>query len=141
MDAGRPEPRLHHVGIVVPDDGQLRQLLTLLDLRIVRTQYVPQYEADCVFTGGAKGPIEFIVPRGGKLAAFNHGAGGLHHIALEVPDVEAAAVRLRAQDVELLEPQPVDAGPLRINFLPPAHTRGVIVEIVESRATVLVGED
>lgn len=113
---------------------QVRFLMALLGLEPGRTQYVPRYEADCVFTRGAGGVIEFIVPRGGVLARFNKGLGGLHHIALEVDDIRHRSEQLRAEGVELLEREPVDAGRLLINFLPPAYTRGLIVELVQTKA-------
>lgn len=126
--------RLHHVGIIVRDEAQLARLLALLGLEAGRRQYVPEYEAECVFAGGDGAAVEFIIPRGGKLATFNKGLGGLHHIAIEVADLEAHCRTLREQGVELLEASPVDAGEIRINFLPPVYTRGVIVEFVERAA-------
>ena len=122
---------LHHVGIIVPDAEQMRGLMDLLGLKEGRRYYVPEYEAECVFTEGEGGAIEFILPRGGKLAKFNKGMGGLHHIALQVDSLEKASDELKAKGVELLESRPVDAGPIRINFLPPIYTRGIIVEYVE----------
>jgi methylmalonyl-CoA/ethylmalonyl-CoA epimerase len=122
---------LHHVGIIVPDEEQMRNLTTLLGLKEGRRYYIAEYEAECVFTEGEGGAIEFILPRGGKLAKFNKGMGGLHHIALQVDSLENASEDLKRQGVELLEPRPIDAGPIRINFLPPAYTRGIIVEFVE----------
>ncbi len=132
----KQQNRLHHVGIVVPELANVEVLLRLLGLEAGVSQYVPQYESECIFTRGAGTVpgIEFIVPRGGKLAKFNKGMGGLHHIALEVDDLDAFSADLAAEDVQLLEPRPVDAGRLRINFLPPAYTRGIIVEFVETRA-------
>jgi len=95
--------------------------------------YVPAYEADCIFTEGPGGCLELIIPRGGKLKSFNKGAGGLHHVALEVDDLAAESTRLESEGVRLLEASPVDAGDLLINFVPPAFTRGVIVELVQRR--------
>ena len=40
---------------------------------------------------------------------------------------------MRSKGIELLEAKPVDAGPLLINFLPPAYTRGIIVELVQHK--------
>src|SRR3954470_17566018 len=120
-------PRLHHVGIIVPSDSQLEGLLSLLGLSAGKRQYVPEYEADCVFTEGEGAKIEFIIPGGGKLSKFNNGTGGLHHIALEVDNLEELQSELAAKGVKLLESTPVDAGDLRINFLPPIYSRGVIV--------------
>jgi len=127
--------RLHHVGIIVRDEGQLALLLSVLGLETGRRQFVPEYEAECVFAQGPGAGIEFILPRGGKLAQFNKGLGGLHHIAIEVDDLEARSRELRAAGVELLEGAAVEAGDIRINFVPPIYTRGVIVELVERVGT------
>jgi methylmalonyl-CoA/ethylmalonyl-CoA epimerase len=129
-----PETNLHHVGIIVPDAERIQDLLNLLCMEVGHTHYVPLYNADCVFTRGERGIIEFVVPRGGVLAKFNKGFGGLHHIAIEVDDIEARCAELRAQGVELLEEKAVDAGGLWINFLTPASTRGIIVELVQPKS-------
>ena len=125
--------RLHHVGIVEPDFERVDALLDLLGLERGSTQYVPEYEADCVFTANDGSAIEFIVPRGGKLARFNNGLGGLHHIAVEVESLQGLAERLSEDDVPLLEEHPVEAGDILINFLLPIYTRGFTVEFVESK--------
>jgi catechol 2,3-dioxygenase-like lactoylglutathione lyase family enzyme len=123
--------KLHHVGIIVPDEAQLNDLCRMCGVTPGRRQYVAEYEADCVFSEGAAGLIEFIIPRGGKLAKFNKGFGGLHHIAIEVDDLKATSAALAADGVKLLESEPVDAGALLINFLPPVFSRGVIIEYVQ----------
>ncbi len=123
---------LHHVAIIVPDEERVLELAGLLGLTLGRRQYVPQYEAECIFTTGQLGVIEFIIATSGKLAKFNKGMGGLHHIAIAVPDLAAATAELAAKGIPVLETEPVDAGPIRINFVAPAYTRGVIVEYVET---------
>jgi methylmalonyl-CoA/ethylmalonyl-CoA epimerase len=128
------------VGIIVPDLERVRALMSLLGLEPGASEYVPEYEADCFFTCGAGSALEFIVPRGGKLALYNKGVGGLHHIALEVENLQEFSTQLRAQGVDLLEERPVDAGRLWINFLPPAYTRGLIVEFVESKKVTTARE-
>jgi catechol 2,3-dioxygenase-like lactoylglutathione lyase family enzyme len=125
--------RLHHVGIIVPNAEQVEALLDLLGLERGETQYVPEYEADCVFTYGDGSAVEFIIPRGGKLAQFNRGIGGLHHIAIEVDDLEQFTENIKKKDIELLSEKPVEAGQLLINFLLPIYTRGFTVEFVETK--------
>lgn len=127
-----PTAKLHHVGLIIPELQDAEELLQTLGLERGREQYVPEYEADCIFAGGEGGCLELIVPRGGKLSKFNKGMGGLHHIAIEVQDLEKTSEELRARGMELLEQEPVDAGPIRINFLPPIYTRGIIVEFIQS---------
>ena len=123
---------VHHVGVVVPDEAQVQTWIDLFGLEMGRRQYVPEYEALCLFTRGPRGLIEFIVPGGGVLAAFNKGNGGLHHVAFEVADLAAETRRLADQGGTLLEPEPVRAGPLLINFMSPVYTRGVAVELVQT---------
>ena len=122
--------RLHHVGLIVPDIDRVEKLALLFGLKLGRRQYVPEYEAECIFTEGSAGMIEFIVPRGGKLTKFNKGLGGLHHVAIEVDDLAAVTDELRQQDVELLESEPVDAGPIWINFLSPISTSAALAKDV-----------
>jgi methylmalonyl-CoA/ethylmalonyl-CoA epimerase len=133
--------RLHHVGIVVPDEAQVASLLDLLGLQAAHTSYVSEYEADCIFTAGPGACIEFVVPRGGSLTRFNRGVGGLHHIAVEVPDLSAATHELRQRGVQLLEEKAVETDILKINFIPPIYTRGIIVELVEARQPARVSDD
>lgn len=126
-------PPLHHVGIVQPSLEDALQMMALLGLQEDYRGFVPQFSALCVFTKREVGsPIEFVIPDGGPLERFNKGAGGLHHIALEVPDLDALARDLAAQDMRLLEPEHVKgAGPFLCNFLSPVYTRGVTIEYVQ----------
>ena len=128
-----PQPPLHHVGIVSPSEEEAMALMRLLGLEEDYRGYVPQWSALCIFTkpNGAS-PIEFVIPDGGPLARFNKGAGGLHHIALQVPDLDALAARLVAEDMKLLEAEHVKgAGDFLCNFLSPVYTRGVTIEFVQ----------
>lgn len=122
---------LHHASIIVPDEERVHELAELFGLDLGRRKFVQEYEADCIFTAGRGAGIEFIIAKAGKLSKFNKGMGGLHHIAIAVPDLESAKVELAKKGIPLLETAPVDAGPIHINFVAPAYTRGVIVEYVQ----------
>jgi methylmalonyl-CoA/ethylmalonyl-CoA epimerase len=124
---------LHHVGIVEPTEADVQALMSLLGLEEDYRGFVPQWSALCIFTKprGASA-IEFVVPQGGPLVRFNKGIGGLHHIALEVDDLRAAADALAAENMKLLEPAPIKgAGSFLCNFLSPGYTRGITVELVQ----------
>jgi len=107
--------------------------MSLLGLEEDYRGFVPRWSALCIFTKRlATAPIEFVIPDGGPLVGFNGGLGGLHHIALEVPDLEALARGLEADGIKLLESEPVKgAGDFLCNFLSPAYTRGLTVEFVQ----------
>jgi methylmalonyl-CoA/ethylmalonyl-CoA epimerase len=127
------EPVLHHVGIVQPTEADAADMMALFGLTEDFRGYVPQFHALCIFTRRVSGsPIEFVIPDGGPLERFNKGAGGLHHIAFEVDDLDALAMRLAANDMRLLETEHVKgAGDFLCNFLSPIYTRGVTIEYVQ----------
>lgn len=127
------QPPLHHVGIVSPSEQEAAEFMALMGLVEDYRGYVPRWSALCIFTkpNGAS-PIEFVVPDGGPLKSFNKGDGGYHHIALQIPDLDALARRLAEQDIRLLEREHVKgAGDFLCNFLSPIYTRGLTVEYVQ----------
>jgi catechol 2,3-dioxygenase-like lactoylglutathione lyase family enzyme len=126
-------PPLHHVGIVFPDEESATRMMALLGLEEDYRGFTQKWSALCIFTkpNGAT-PIEFVIPSGGPLEKFNKGAGGLHHVAITVPDLEAVKQSLLARGIRLLEEKHVKgAGNFLCNFLSPAVTRGVIVEFIQ----------
>jgi len=126
-------PPLHHVGIVQPSEDEALAMMAVLGLEEAHRGYVPQFQALCIFTRAAgRSPLEFVIPDGGPLAKFNKGAGGMHHVAFEVPDLDALARDLEARDMKLLEREHVQgAGNFICNFLSPIYTRGLTVEYVQ----------
>lgn len=94
---------------------------------------VAAYDALCIFCGGGeRSDVEFVVPRGGPLADFNRGVGGLHHVAIAVPSLARIAASLAAKGISLLEREPVrGAGDFSCNFLSPQFTGSVVVEFIE----------
>lgn len=83
--------------------------------------------------GGSK--LELIEPvdPDGVIARFLDKRGaGIHHICLQVDDVEAATEQLRAQGYEPVFESPRDgADGMRVNFLRPAQTGGVLIELAQ----------
>ena len=56
---------------------------------------------------------------------------GIHHIAIKVPDLNAAVERLRASGARILnEPRPGAGGHL-YSFIHPASTGGVLLELIQ----------
>ena len=58
---------------------------------------------------------------------------GVHHVAYEVGDLEAALSELKGRGVELIDEEPrTGAGGMRIAFIHPKGAFGVLIELVES---------
>jgi methylmalonyl-CoA/ethylmalonyl-CoA epimerase len=126
-------PRLHHIGIIQPNEEEALGIMTLLGLSEDYRGYVEEWQALCIFTKpeGAS-QVEFVIPNGGPLAKFNKGFGGLHHIALTVPSIDAVKDCLALKGISLLSGTHVKgAGPFLCNFVSPIFTRGVQVEFVQ----------
>ena len=126
--------RLHHVGIIMSSMERAGIFLEQFGLETDYMEYVEEYHADCLFTKYTtqESPIELIIPAEGVLKEFNKGKGGIHHIAFEVEDVEAARAEFEEKGMEMLEKVPVKgAGGILVNFLRPRYGLGVLVEFVQ----------
>ena len=125
--------RLHHVAIILPTVEQVRAFATQYGLSIEK-EGETSFEAAFFFTKPLEDgtPIEFLVPHGGPLKAFNNGRGGMHHICFEVDDIEEASRELRLLGCQLLEDEARSGKhDHKINFVRPRSSFGVLVELME----------
>lgn len=128
--------RMHHVGIILPDEETMNHFMQLYGLEIAYQGYVEPYSCRYIFTKMnpkySESPIEFLIPDGGILAEFNHGRGGIHHICYEVDDVDAVCREFREAGHQLLEEFcPVSDKTMKINFVRPKYSFGILVEFME----------
>ena len=131
--------RMHHVGIVMPTTEKAYEIMQLLGLEVDYEGFVDAYHADLIFTkyGKSDSPIEFIIPREGVLKEFNHGNGGIAHIAFEVDDIEAVGRELEESGKGMLEKAPVKGtDDIMVNFLRPKHSNGILLEFIEKVAPI-----
>ena len=78
---------------------------------------------------------EFVAPArddSRAAAALARGEGGVHHVALEVADVEAAVAELTAAGTPIRDIAPRrGAHGSRVSFLEPAAAGGALIELVQ----------
>jgi len=130
--------RIDHVAIIVRDIEQAlifyRDTLGLVPSEI---KEVPSEQVRIAFLpmGGPGGSeIELIEPTnpGSSLSRFLEKRGeGLHHICLEVTDIEAALREMQAKGEAVLDKEPRVAAEGRAIFLHPKGTNGVLLELLE----------
>lgn len=132
--------RMHHVGIVLPTLEKAHEFIQTNGLEVDYSGYVEAYQADLIFTrkGENSSPIEFIIPRAGVLKDFNHGKGGIAHIAFEVDDVEKVRQQLEKECPGcMLEKKAVQGtDDIIVNFRRPSTDDGILVEYVQTVAPI-----
>ena len=134
--------RIDHVAVVVRDlDAALHFYRDLLGIMPSRVLDFPQEGVRIAFLplGGANGSeIELLEPMNpeGSVARFlEQRGGGLHHICLEVPDIDRALEELRAAGAQVLDETPRRTAEGRGIFLHPKGTGGVLLELVQRTET------
>lgn len=134
--------RIDHVAVVVRDLEST--LLFYRDILGIMPSHVLDFPREGVRIaflplGGANGSeIELLEPTdpAGSVARFlEQRGGGLHHICLEVPDIDRALADLRASGAQVLDESPRPTAEGRGIFLHPKGTGGVLLELVQRANT------
>ena len=127
-------PGLDHVAIAVSDlDEAIALYRDVLGLKLHSIEEVPEQKVRTAIFGEGVGRVELICPteKDTGVARFLEKRGeGLHHICIEVPDIEAAMRDLKARGAPLIDETPKPgAGGARVAFVHPKGTHGVLVEL------------
>ncbi len=128
--------RFDHLAIVVADlDEALAFWRDALGLTVGEVAEVPQERAAIAFLPLENGEIELVQPTDQEsgLARYLAKRGpGMHHICLEVDDLDAMLQRLQERGVQLINPEPVTkANGVRYAFIHPKSAFGVLVELYQ----------
>ncbi len=133
------EIHLDHIAIAVEDlDAAIAVFSKLLGRTDAGKQHVSSEQVRLAFFELGTSRIELLEPTGedSPVGRFLRRRGpGLHHIALRVPDLDAALDRCRAAGLQTIGEVPRrGAGGRRIAFLHPRDLGGVLVELAETSA-------
>ncbi len=131
--------RLDHVNIAAPDAGGLaRKLTEALGMEVVKETVVEEQGVKVIVLDAGGSHLEITEPLGPDtpVGRFLSKKGpGLHHIAISVPDIEAALAKMKAAGIALIDETPkIGAMGNRIAFAHPKSFGGVLIEIVEGEA-------
>lgn len=127
--------KIDHIGIVVHDiQRALRVYEAALGLPLKEVLAVPDQRVEVAFLPLGESNIELVQPTSSDtgIAKYleKHGEG-IHHICIEVGDIEAALARLKAYDVQLIDQEPRQGAHGRVAFVHPKGAHGVLIELVE----------
>ncbi len=127
--------RVHHIAIVVNDiETALRVYRDALGLPLSHVEAIPEQDVKVAFLPAGDSEIELVEPINpdSGVAKFLAKRGeGIHHICLEVHDLEATLAELAAQGVELIDRVPRRGAYGRVAFIHPKGAHGVLIELLE----------
>lgn len=128
--------KAEHIGIAVKDFAVSIPLFEkLLNTGCYKTELVESEKVNTAFfkTGDTKIELLQSTEPDGVIAKYIEKKGeGIHHIAFEVPDIEAEMERLKKEGFILLNDRPKNGADNKlVCFLHPKTTNGVLVEICQ----------
>ncbi|MGD8625061.1 MAG: methylmalonyl-CoA epimerase [Anaerolineae bacterium] len=127
--------KIDHIGIVVRDiQAALAVYETALGLPLRETADVPDQQVRVAFLPLGESNVELVQPTADDtgIARFLEKRGeGIHHLCIQVPDIEAALARLQAHGVPLIDEVPRQGAHGRVAFVHPRGAHGVLLELVE----------
>jgi len=130
--------KLNHVAIAVPDLAAAAGRYTAMGASVSDVTDLPEHGVQVVFVELANSRLELLTPLGenSPVASFldRHPEGGMHHICLEVAEINAAIEQARAEGTRILgNGQPrTGAHGKPVVFLHPKDMNGVLVELEQA---------
>jgi len=130
---------IHHVALLVENlETALSFWRDALGLPVTGIEEIPEQQATTAFLTAGEAEIELVRPTSpeGGIGRFLAKRGpGMHHVCLEVEDLDGCLERLRQRNIRLITPEPL-SGPdgRRMIFIHPESTHGVLVELYGSSA-------
>jgi len=127
---------LDHIAIAVNKiDEALEIFERQLGLKLEKTRVVEEHKLKIAILRVGDTKIELVEPTDAEstVAKFLQKRGeGIHHIALEVSDIESHLKELKEKGIALIDEKPrLGAIARKIAFLHPKSTKSVLIELVE----------
>jgi len=127
--------KIDHIAIVVENlDAALAVYRDALGMTVTAIKEMPEQDVKMAFLPAGEGEIELLEPIHadsgiGKYLAKR--GEGLHHLCLEVDDIEATLADLKAKGAQLIDETPKQGAYGKIAFIHPKGAHGVLVELVQ----------
>ncbi len=129
--------KINHLGIATKEiDEALKFWENALGLENVHTEDVADQKVRVAMLPIGESRIELLeaTAEDSPIAKFlEKRGGGIHHIAVEVEDIEAALKKLKAEGMRLIdETARIGAEGCLVAFVHPSSANGVLLELVQS---------
>ncbi len=128
--------RIDHIGLAVTDlDGAVELYRDRLGMPLQHREVVEQFGVEAVLLGIGDSHVELLSPTDPESAVgrfIQRGGPGLHHVAYQTADIDAALEQARSAGLELIDEEPrAGIRNSRVAFVHPKSTGGVLTELVE----------
>jgi len=127
--------KINHVAIVVEDiDTALAFWRDQLGLQLDHIEEVPSQASKVAFLPVGEGEVELVEPtdlESGLAKYLGKRGEGMHHLCVEVDDIEGMLVQLKEKGVRMINDEPLDLPGRRMAFIHPKSTNGVLLELYE----------
>ena len=131
-----PPIKINHIAIVVPEvDAALKFWRDALGLPLEHVEHNENEQVNIAFLPVGDSEIELIAPfteTSGVAKYLASKGAGLHHLCIEVADIEVALRQLADSGIELINDTPrTRPDGTRYAFVHPRGTGGVLLELYE----------
>ena len=127
--------RVEHIGIAVEQiDAALAFYTEGLGVTSVERKDVPEQAVRTAFLPAGETHLELLEPMTPEstMRKFLDKRGeGIHHICLEVDDIQAALDQLAAQGYQLIDSKPRQGVHGLVAFVHPKSSHGVLIELTQ----------
>ena len=129
--------KIDHLGIATKGiDEALKFWADALGLENVHTEIVEEQKVRVAMLPLGESRIELLEPTSddSPISKFlEKRGGGIHHIAIQVDDIEASLKHLKGTGARLIDESPrVGAEGCLVAFIHPSATGGVLLELVQT---------
>jgi methylmalonyl-CoA/ethylmalonyl-CoA epimerase len=127
--------KINHVAIVVEDiDSALDFWQDVMGLELDHIEDVPSQASKVAFIPVGDSEVELVQPTDpdSGLGKYLEKRGeGLHHLCLEVKDIEGMLSVLKEKGARLINETPIELPGRKMAFVHPKAANGVLVELYE----------
>jgi methylmalonyl-CoA/ethylmalonyl-CoA epimerase len=127
--------KINHIAIAVPEiEGALDFWKDALGLELDHIEDVPSQNSIVAFLPTGESEVELVKPtqEDSGLGRFLKEKGpGIHHVCLEVDDLEGMLADLKSKGVRLINDEPILLPGRKVAFIHPKASGGVLVELFQ----------
>jgi methylmalonyl-CoA/ethylmalonyl-CoA epimerase len=127
--------KIHHVAVVVPElEGATTLWRDVFGLDLEHQEDVPSQKSRVASFAIGESKLELVQPTSddsGVAKFLSERGGGMHHICLEVDDIESSLAELKEKGIRLINDTPQVLEGRKMAFIHPKATGGVLVELYQ----------